>query len=249
MKNENILKNIGLNNIASKIYLFLLNNKKATILNIARNTKIARTSVYSNIELLKEWGLVGQAIEGKTKYFYPESPNNLINVVQIREKLAKQAAAKLLPHFEKDKIENKIKFGYGKEDFKQFANNIISGDEKDILQFINTSSLFECQNKKFLEEIREKRKKQGIKARILTAHKDKEKTRETITDIDNIEHLREIKFLPPNIKLEISFVMFRNKVQFFGPPQENFVFEFQSQAFKDTMNSIFNFLWEISEEF
>ncbi len=249
MKNEQLLKDIGLNDIASKIYLFLLDEKKSTILDIARGTKIARTSVYSNIELLKQWELVGQAIDGKKKYIYPESPSNLINVIQIREKLAEQAVKKLLPSFEKDKSENKIKFGYGEEGFKQFANDMINSGEKDILQFISLDSLLGYSNKKFLESHWEQRKKENINIKILMPYSDKQKTEKMTNKINNIKYLREMRFLPPTVKLEMSFVVFKNKIQFFSPPNEGYMFQFQSDSFKNTMESMFNFLWGISEKF
>ena len=86
---EKLLENLGLKSTAVQIYLYLLNAKKATILEVAKETGIARTNIYNNVARLIQMGLVGEAIDSGKKFLVPESPNNLINFVKSKESIAK----------------------------------------------------------------------------------------------------------------------------------------------------------------
>ncbi|MGB0757207.1 MAG: TrmB family transcriptional regulator [Patescibacteria group bacterium] len=249
MKNTTLLRKIGLNDTAIAIYLYLLEQKKATILDVSRATKVARTSVYNNIELLKEWNLVGEAIEGTKKYLYAESPSNLVNAVRMKEKIAQQAAELLLPTFEKDRYESKIQFGYGEEGFRKFAYDMLESGEKDVRQIINSKSLFTYSNNKFLQKHWDERKKRGIAVKILMKSSDKKFISADTNTIKNIEYLRQIKFLPTQITIDTSFIIYGDYITFFAPPEEGYVFRFQSNSFVSTIKSIFDYLWDVSEEF
>jgi sugar-specific transcriptional regulator TrmB len=107
---EKLLENLGLKDTTVKIYLYLLKAKKATVLEVAKETGVARTNIYNNVSRLIQMGLVGEAIEGGKKFLIPESPNNLINFVRTKEDIAKQAAGLLQADFETNKYESKIRF-------------------------------------------------------------------------------------------------------------------------------------------
>ena len=244
MKNEQLLKDIGLNDIASKIYLFLLEEKKSTILDIARGTKIARTSIYSNIELLKQWGLVGQAIDGKKKYVYPESPSNLVNVIQIREKLAEQAVKKLLPSFENDRSEFNVKFYEGAEGLKKIGDLMLKSKEKKLFHIARKNIMEEFLSKQYLKKFREQRASLKIETRILIDS----------TEITHLEHPdynnksndslnRSIKILPKNIMVGMYFIIFDDKVAFFGSKNEKYAILIENKSLANSMKTIYNFLW------
>jgi sugar-specific transcriptional regulator TrmB len=61
------LHQFGLNEIECQIYLYILNKNPQSILNIAKNLNIPRTSIYDNSQKLIEKGLVEKIIEYKTQ--------------------------------------------------------------------------------------------------------------------------------------------------------------------------------------
>lgn len=87
-----LLKEIGLSKVQAKIYLELLALKKARVMDIHRETKIARSNIYHNLEKLKKQKLVKEVTEGKQKFFCPENPRLLLQIFSEKEKLAKDLA-------------------------------------------------------------------------------------------------------------------------------------------------------------
>ena len=53
-----LLADFGLSSLEARIYLWLAKNQPQTILELASNLEVARTSIYDNIQKLLEKGLV-----------------------------------------------------------------------------------------------------------------------------------------------------------------------------------------------
>ena len=80
--NSNIVKQlreIGLKQNESEVYLFLLQNGISTPPVIARGTNIARTNCYNILGSLKEKGVVDEQLKGKRKEYINKNHKNLKN--------------------------------------------------------------------------------------------------------------------------------------------------------------------------
>ena len=75
--NENILREIGLSENESKVYLALLKLKKGTKTNIVREAKVLSSKVYEILDRLIQKGLVAYFIENGVKNFVPVPPNSI----------------------------------------------------------------------------------------------------------------------------------------------------------------------------
>jgi len=244
-----LLEELGLREAAAAIYLHLLESKKATILEIAQHTGIARTNIYHNCRVLIKMNLVSQVIEGKRKFLVPESPDNLVSMIHAKSEVAKQAARILQGDYEKGKYEAKIRFGEGEEGFKKFAEEVLEAKEHPVRQIIAHSALTGFVSKRYLVQYWQRRARKGIPIKILIPFKEKNLVHTGITVTDNIKMLREFRFLPDGLDLKLSLVAFDDKVIFFAPPTEGYSFIFESAAFTQTVKNIFDFLWGVSEQF
>lgn len=252
MKKTQLLENLGLSTIAATIYLHLIEAKRATVLDIARDTGVSRTNVYYNTNKLKDMGLIGEAIEGKKKYLIPEPPQKLIFMLQKKKDLAVDVASLLEEDYKKNKHESKIEFGYGPESFKKFAEQVIHTKEKPVRQMVNFSALTSYTSQKYMEAYWRRRVENNVPVRVLSRHVDRTlitKQSRNKTEIENIKMLREIRFLPADVKIELSIITFDNKVQFFAPAEEGYMFTFESPSFANTVKTIFDYLWTISEPY
>ncbi len=253
-KKTNLLRNLGMKDVAIKVYLFLLKQKRATILEISRHTGVARTNIYNHIDFLIHSGLVGESIEGKKKFYYVESPDNLSTMVENQLDIAKQASALLTPDYQSNPHFPKIRFGHGTEGFKKFAKETLKAKHKVLYQIINLSTLVKYASKKYLNQYWSDRVKNKIHAKILVPHDDRQLVVNShnvvnISEIENILSLREVRFLPKNFNAETSIITFDTTVQFFAPLAEGYIFSFDSPTLTRTIKSFFNSLWENAQPF
>lgn len=83
----NGLKEYGLSENESKIYLYLIEQTDANAFDISRGTKIARTTVYATLESLKSLSLINEWKKNGVAFFSPESPNRLKYLLKEKEEV------------------------------------------------------------------------------------------------------------------------------------------------------------------
>lgn len=249
MKILNLLSQIGLSGSAAKVYLYLIEAKKSTILEIARNTGIARSNVYTAIVTLKKTQLVSEAIEGKKKFFVPESPEHLELSARLKEVIARQAAQLLLPEFKKERYEAKIKYFEGEEGVKKTIYETLDSKERILRALGSLQTLYESFPPKERSRFIQARVKKRISLRMLDSFENKpfHEQDKDLSSISNIRQLREVRFLPLEVGFDFYIMTIDDKVLFFAPAKEGYSFSFKSPSFSKTMKIIFDFLWSISK--
>lgn len=80
------LKKAGLSGNEIKVYLALLKLGSVTTGEIIKKTELHRAGVYDTLERLMDKGLVSYVIRANRKYFEASSPDNLIEVIEKKEK-------------------------------------------------------------------------------------------------------------------------------------------------------------------
>ena len=76
------LEELGLSQPEAAVYLALLQLGPTTILNIARNTGLKRTTIYTIIDVLKEKGLTTVVIKGLKQVYAAQDPTKLQSLWQ-----------------------------------------------------------------------------------------------------------------------------------------------------------------------
>src|ERR1035437_1752533 len=92
---EKYLQEIGLTDKESTVYLALLQVDSASVLDLAKKTKINRSTTYVVLESLKKKGLVSETSVGKKTHYQAESPERLKTYVE-RQKVVFEERSKRL---------------------------------------------------------------------------------------------------------------------------------------------------------
>lgn len=79
------LSSIGLTEDELAVYMHILQNEKNTVLTIARETSIPRTTVYLLVESLLKQEIVFEKIVNGKKYIIPQPPSTLIQNIQAKK--------------------------------------------------------------------------------------------------------------------------------------------------------------------
>lgn len=82
---EKYLQDIGLNDKEATVYLSLLSVEHASVLDLAKKTKIKRPTVYVVLESLSKKGLVSETTIGKKTHYQAEPPERLETFVEKRK--------------------------------------------------------------------------------------------------------------------------------------------------------------------
>ncbi|MDD3647796.1 MAG: helix-turn-helix domain-containing protein [Candidatus Dojkabacteria bacterium] len=86
MNTHRLLENIGLNPIEVKIYLALLQLGEATVNNIAKETRIKRTTIYPFLDSLRDKGLIEWGLQKYNRKAKSKEPKQLVRFAKAQER-------------------------------------------------------------------------------------------------------------------------------------------------------------------
>src|SRR3989344_5831210 len=168
--NKNLIKqlrDIGLKQNESEVYLFLLQNGISTPPVIARGTNIARTNCYNILASLKEKDVVDEQLKGKRKAYIARTPESL--KLGLQRKL--EATDRLLPDLEAiyttQKNKPSFRFYDGWEEIKHIYE--LSFKAKKIWGLGSTERL-NTLDKEFFDRYVNKCKKNNIEFQDILTH-------------------------------------------------------------------------------
>jgi sugar-specific transcriptional regulator TrmB len=92
---EKYLQDIGLNEKEAAVYLSLLSVEGSSVLDLAKKTKINRSTTYTVLESLSKKGLVSETTLGKKTHYQAEPPERLETYVERQKILLDEQANRL----------------------------------------------------------------------------------------------------------------------------------------------------------
>jgi len=209
MIDTKILKNIGLSEIESKIYIFLLENWAHHISDIAKYTDSNRVQIYEALPRLIEKKLIGESMKGKRKIYFSENPEHLENIFYEQKLSFQNTVSFLKQKYEKNLAKPELKIFYTEEAMKHIFMDVV-----ETLGKWETYYRYSSRKQDFLrgflpEKYKRLRDEKEIQRCIITSQELK-KAKE-------IEHKlnREIRAVPKNYDLfddNIGKIIYGNKV-------------------------------------
>ena len=247
------LKEAGLTDGETRVYLALLELGASTIGPILEKSSITRSIIYRILEKLIQKGLVSYIIKEKTKYYQASAPSKLLDYVESREKqlqINKNKIQEMIPQLIlKQKLAKKSEANIY-EGFKglmtAYENRYLklkAGDEVVLYGLPSKQPEF---YHAYWQKANAKLDKLGIKSRLLY-HPD-------VTD-ENLKNrnsykLCEARRMPINMETP-SWVMVYKDVTLIAIPQGEmpFAFEITSQVVADSFKNYFEWFWKQSKPF
>jgi len=165
-----ILIKLGLSEKDADIYLAILELGEASVIEIAKKTKIKRTTIYNLLPTMIENGLVKSSIKKKRRFFFIDNPSNLkLNLEEKLDSFNKtinefKAIQNVLPY--KPKITFYEGEGGMKELYQDTLDSLNSGDT--ILSYTGLIDFYKVFPKDFAQYYIQQRVKKKIRIRIIT---------------------------------------------------------------------------------
>lgn len=128
-----VIQESGIGTNESKIYYTLLHKKQQSVLDIARSTKLQRSSVYNAITQLVNKGLVAKTTKGARVYYSAIHPRRLQQIAQLKLKTLQENLPQLSAMYAivDDRPTVKVLEGMEvvKSIYRDFLEQLKSGDE------------------------------------------------------------------------------------------------------------------------
>jgi len=171
MNNIEVLKELGLSEGESIVYLALLKLGETSVSSLTKETGQHRTTIYDFLEQLLQRGLISYNIKAGVKFYKAGDPDKLILYLKEKENMVKQ----ILPSLKKMAVprgDMSVEVYSGIEGFKSVLNDVIKTG-KDLWAFGVDESFFERKFPLVMKSHFLKEKEKGIKEFILTSSKAK----------------------------------------------------------------------------
>lgn len=241
---EQYLQEIGLTKKAAKLYIAGLELGPTNMQQLAKTSKIKRSTIYEILEDLLEQGLFFVTKKGKRSLYIAVEPDNLMLALKSKQKVLSQ----ILPDLEALKNTNATKpttrIFEGVQGVKQIYNDMIKKSGK-ILAFAAPK---ENIAKTLLDFLQKEWEPQRIRRKI-------EMQRININNTDNKNYtykikkipdeLEEIYYLPKeNYPFSIGIYVYRKKVALISyGKKEMFGLVLRSPEINLTLKTLFHFMW------
>jgi sugar-specific transcriptional regulator TrmB len=246
-----LLEDIGLNHHESTIYLQLLQTGEQPASQIARCTRIPRSTVRNVLDKLCERGIVRKLYKRNTQYYRCEDPTSLIKHVQSRIAEDQRSIGRIeetLPQLHallrQDSVIPKVKYFEGATGVIEAFNHslFVEGIEEILFftsySFIRNAVILKNDDDFYIPL----RIKKGIRMRVLVG---KRKDLDPRKKYNDPTELRERRYIPERFALPGNIHIYGNFVVYFSASEAEYMAVLvESAMMADTMRALFNFMWE-----
>ena len=244
------LKEIGLTDGESKVYMALLKLGQTTSGTIVEEAKVTRSKIYDILERLKNKGLVSYITKESTKYFSAADPSNIIEYLNNKEEeieKQKKSIREILPLIEKQykkAIEKNIAEIFLGVKGMQNAFNILVDEfnSKDIYYAFGAGKGEDVkQVKLFFERLHQQRVKKRVKSFIIfnDASRKLFKTQEKSKFV-------KVKYLIESTPAAIN--IYKNYTIMAILTEEPITFLIRNKAVADSFREYFKIMWRIAKK-
>jgi len=234
------LKGIGLSEKEIFVYISLLELGEEKASKISKKSNLNRVTTYTILESLKEKGICSVTTKDKKKYFKPEKPERLVDIIEKKERKIKSILQDLLSMKSSAISKPKIEIYEGKEGLKNLFENIIEERPEEHLMITNVE-IFKVLTYYFSNFIKRKTEL-GIKSKVLG--EDTKEAKSYIKKYKSKLKNTKIKSLK-NFNFRSRIDIYNDKVFITNMEEENLISTLiKDKKIADSYKEIFEQLWE-----
>ncbi len=248
MNTNQVLKNYGLSDEETRLYLAGLKLGEAPLARIAKDAGIKRSSAYLIAKNLSEKGLMGNFKLPDGMRFVASSPSLLAE--QAKKKLSEinEIIPELKAIQKKSQFNPKVTVYEGKEGYIAIANESLKKPGSVVRSIGSLQKIYEIVGQEYdHDHYMPERIKNNIQIKALYFKKEiTEFFPSTIfTSEKNNQELREIKFLPENYTDSTHVLIYQNTVAIFTSKKELMAVKIESEEIANSEKNKFDLIWSL----
>ncbi len=230
----NELKEAGLTENESKVYLSLLDLGPSLAGEISRNSGLHRRTVYDTTEMLIKKGLVGYILKNNRKLFQAVNPSRIMQIIKEKEDILGPFIQDLGFKYLKTKEKEETNFYKGKEGLKSIFEDQLSN--KEILILGASSKAYETLNFYF-KWYDKARKEKKVRVRIIAEDREMKKI-----------PLAEIKYLPKKYSSPVAVNIYGDKTAIILWAKKPIAIVIKNKEIADGYRNYFELMWRIAKK-
>jgi len=241
MEIKDTLKQLGLEEKESAVYLALLELKQATVLEVAKKSGIKRPTAYVILNQLSQKGMVSRVLKNRRTFYAPEHPRKLVTEAELRLKEIKSAVPQL------ESLMGTIEGKPGVMIYEGKENLDIAYDES----FAVKGEILYMSTLHFSQEVFQKTFRKmdlaslGPNFSMRELVDDSERGKEYQKKVSG--EYRKIKRIPATfLPFAIDIGIFGNRVLITSVKKEYFTVSIQSAEISRAFRQLFEAMWQVS---
>lgn len=237
MSELELLKELGLNDTEAIIYLQLLKKGLMGAVDLSKNTKIHRRTIYDNLNILINKGFVTFIVKNEVKYFSANNPKIFNSLIQEKTNALNILMPILSEYYQNKKKNPEVLILQGIDSTKAIFEEMLQ-TKKEILWMGGGSKIF--QNLDY--SIKNMFKRLSKKNFKIIQPKTKE-----ISELKKF-FSKNIRTISKKYESQVSFFIYENNV-ILGLiiNNENFVIRIENYDFSKAYTNYFNIIWSIAK--
>ena len=235
MINKESLKNMGLTESESRVYLALLELGPSLAGSISRKTGIHRRNVYDLTERLIQKGLIGYILKNNRRLFEAANPERFREILEEKQKELMESMGELKLLYGKTKEKQETNFYKGVEGLKTVFEDQLESSREILIQGASQSA-FEILPFyfKWYDQDRVKKK---IKVRIIASEKLGKKI-----------PLAEIRYIPQKYANPLAINIYGDKVAIILWKKEPISIVIKNSEIAESYRNYFELMWKMARK-
>lgn len=234
------LRLLELSDKEAAVYLACLERGSASTLEIARETKIPRSTVYGVVETLIQKDLLTRMNNARELRFSPQDPQRILERTRIAHETMKDVLPDLKGLFASRGNRPKIKYVEGLEQIQSMYWEILKLPRLKQYDIITSTPHFFQLGKSFAHEFMRARAKRNIRTRVIANESvEIRKLQKFVT-----EYLFEVKVVPDKLFPHLSsfILILPDRVIFVGM-KDKIAVAIESNEIREPLQVMFNIIW------
>ncbi len=235
---------LGLTETEGKAYITLLELGGGYVSAIARKAKLPRVNCYHTLENLIKKGLASYITKDNVRYYSPEPPQKIANMLEEKALYARKILPELLSITNTLALKPKIKYFEGMDGLKNILEDTLTA-KKELLGYSNLKSVSDLIGD-YISQYAEKKMKKQLKTRIICpSSKEAFQYTKKYYPANFPPELIEILYVnPKEFWFEHEITIYDNKVAVISlNPEELIGMIFESPVYARSQRAIFNLAW------
>jgi sugar-specific transcriptional regulator TrmB len=237
MKIKNVLKQLGLNDRHSSIYLACLELGSATIQQISLKSGFARSTCEAVLKHLQDKGFVTTFKRKNIKVFSPEDPKKLVLIAREKVQILEEAMPEFRARFAKGGLLPVVRLYQGESGVRNVLQEILT-EAKSLKSFGAIEDVYEAFGvyfKKFTEERIEKQ----ISLQVILRDTPLARERQRLGS----QQLREVRLVPESFNYSSVTFLWNDKIAMFSLKEGFFALVIESDELANIQTGMFDLIW------
>lgn len=228
------LRQAGLTENETKVYLALLDLGPSLAGQISRETGMHRRNVYDTTEMLIQKGLIGYILQNNRRLFKASPPDRILEIIREKQEIISPIISSLQEKYKKTHEKEETNFYKGKEGLKTVFEEQLNS--KEVLILGASPKAYEVL-KFYFRWYDKTRKEKKIKVRII-AHERRIKRLP----------LAEIRYLPEKYSNPVSLNIYEDKTAIILWAEKPLAIVIKNKEITKGYKNYFELLWRIAKE-